>query len=300
MLQKLTQVGIESRRKRGLNKLYSDAGARGLYLKTTKADTASWIFRWRDRATKKLRDMGLGTVHEISLAAARDKANDLRKLVYLGIDPISERERALNEMRAATATQMTFAQCTETYIDSLSPSWGNEKHRQQWENTLKSYAYPLIGSLPASEILLAHVVKVLKPIWTTKTETATRVRGRIESILDWATVSGFRSGDNPARWKGNLDKILPKPSKLKNVVHHPALPWQEIQSFMAKLKLRNGMSARALEFAILTAARSGEVRFMTWDEIDSDSNMWTIPAARMKSRRAHRVPLNSAAIKLLD
>ena len=194
---------------------------------------------------------------------------------------------------------MTFDQCADAYINAHRLEWKNEKHISQWRNTLATYAGPVIGHLPVAEVTTPLVVKILNLVWETKTETATRLRGRIEKILDWATVAGYREGENPARWRGHLENLLAKPRKLAKVTHHPALPWKEMGRFMVALRRQPGNAARALEFAILTAARSGEVRNATWDEIDTEAALWTIPAERMKMKKEHRVPLSSNALKLL-
>jgi len=202
-------------------------------------------------------------------------------------------------VQAAIAAQRTFDECSEAFIEDKRAEWSNAKHADQWTNTLATYASPVMGSLIVRDVGLPHVLDVLKPIWTTKTETATRLRARIEAVLDWATVHGYRSGDNPARWRGHLDNLLPRPSKVAKVEHHAALPVASMPEFMGQLRKAAGQGARALEFAILTAARSGEVRGATWDEIDMDEAVWTVPAARMKADREHRVPLSPAAVRLL-
>jgi len=245
------------------------------------------------------REFGLGSYPTVTLEQARARAREVRQQVWQGIDPVAARRDAQGALRTAEAKRVTFDQAAVTCWRSKSKEFKNRKHAAQWLATLKRYASPSIGSLPVDQIELAHVLAVLEPIWETKTETASRLRGRIESVLSWATVSGYRSGDNPARWKANLDQVLPKPNKLKPVRHHAALPWPEVGSFMVELRKRDGMAARALEFAILTAARSGEVRLATWDEIDLDATVWTIPGERMKAGLTHRAPLSAPALKLL-
>jgi integrase len=195
---------------------------------------------------------------------------------------------------------MTFKACAVAYIEAHRAEWKNSKHAQQWENTLTTYAYPVFGDLPVSSVDDALILKVLMPIWESKTSTAARLRGRIEQVLDWATFGKFRHGENPARWKGHLDNSLAKPSKVSKVKHFAALPYAEIGPFMAELRKREGLGARGLEFAILTAARSGEVRGATWDEIDLTNRLWIIPAARIKGQKEHRVPLADAAVELLQ
>ena len=261
----------------------------GLWLQIAKGGSKSWVFRFT--LNGKRREMGLGPLHTIGLADARKRAQECRLLVFDRIDPIEKRR--LTHARDG----ITFDQCADAYMDAHRSSWRNAKHAAQWSSTLKAYATPVIGALPVSEIDTALVMRVLQPIWKTKTETASRLRGRIESVLGWATTSGYRSGDNPARWRGHLENLLAAPAKVKKVNHHPSLPWQEIGRFMSNLITMEGAAARALEFLILTASRSGEVRLARWDEIVDD--MWIIPASRMKGGREHRVPLSAKARKLL-
>lgn len=220
--------------------------------------------------------------------------------VERGVDPIAQRAATYSAMMAARGAEITFEQASEKFVEAKAHEWVNAKHTAQWLSTLSNYAFPIVGKLQIRDVTLAHVVKILEPIWTTKTETATRLRGRIENVLDWATVRGYRQGDNPARWKGHLDKILPKPSKVSKVEHHSAVPVVQIGTFVAALRQQNGIAARALEFLALTAARSGEVRGALWSEIDIHSEVWTIPASRMKAGREHRVPLSPSAVSLLN
>lgn len=274
-------------------------GADGLLLQV-RPNGAAWLLRYvagtREDGKPWRRDMGLGPYPEISLADARGKARELRKMVRDGIDPI-EHKRA-QQARRRPAKALTFDEAARRLIAAKEPEWKNAKHAAQWRNTLATYASPVIGRVPVDEIETRHVEAVLLPIWTTKTETAKRVRMRIEAVLDWAKVAGHRAGENPARWRGHLDKLLPRPSKVAKVESQPALPYADMHRFMAALRARTG-SARALEFAILTAARSGEVRGATWDEIDMDAGLWTIPAERMKADREHVVPLSEQALALL-
>lgn len=272
-------------------------GVSGLLLRVSPTGARSWILRVM--VGKKRRDIGLGGFPTVTLADAREKAREARRLIEKGIDP-ADRRKAARMALAAAQDAMTFSQATEAFLRAKEHEWRNPKHRDQWYSTLSTYAFPVMGSLPVAEVSLRHVVDALEPIWTTKTETAKRLRGRIESVLAWATVSGHRTGDNPARWRGHLDAVLPAPSKVSRVRHHRALPWTELGPFMAGLRQREGMAARALEFAILTAARSGEVRMATWDEIDLEARCWTVPADRMKAGREHRVPLSGAAVALLE
>lgn len=291
-VEKLSALAVSKAKTPG----YLSDGA-GLYLQVSKTGTKSWIFRFT-RAGKQ-REMGLGPVHTIGLAEARAKARDCRALLLNGKDPLETRNSEKMAEALERAKMITFDQCASAYIAAHRSSWKNVKHGNQWENTLATYAGPIIGALPVASVDTGLVVKVLSPIWSSKTETATRLRGRIESILDWATVSKYRVGENPARWRGHLENLLADPSKLGRVEHHPALPWQELGAFMVDLRSREGIAARAVDFAILTAARSGEVRGATWSEIDIAGALWIIPAARMKAGREHRVPLSTAAIALL-
>jgi integrase len=279
---------------------YGDGG--GLYLQITgdgdKSVSKSWIYRYQINGRR--RDMGLGPVALFSLAEAREKALAARRLVYEGIDPIEAKAAKTAEQKRAEAAALTFEQCAERYIEAHKAGWKNAKHGAQWTATLKAYVYPSSGSLPISGIDTELVLKILEPIWTTKAETASRVRGRIEAILDWAKTLGYRSGENPARWKGHLDHLLPARSKVAKQEHHAALPWAEAGAFMAALRGQEGISARALEFAILTAVRTSEALGATWGEIDLASKLWTVPAERMKAGREHRVPLSEAAIGILN
>jgi integrase len=271
--------------------LYPDGG--GLYLQITKAGVKSWLLRFMLRG--QARAMGLGPLIDVSLADARKQASACRRLLLDGIDPIDARKahRTVAQLEAAKA--MTFRQCAEGYIAAHKPGWRNTKHADQWTNTLATYAYPIFGRLPVQQIDVALVMKVLEPIWTAKTETASRVRGRVEAVLDWATTRGHRRGENPARWKGHLENLLPRRSKVQKVKHHPALAYQEIGAFMATLRAQEGIAARALEFTILTAARTGEVTGARRDELDRDATTWTVPGGRIKGGKEHRVPLSEPA-----
>lgn len=277
--------------------LHSVGEVAGLYLQIQSESARSWILR--AKVGGRRRDFGLGRYPDVTLEQARNRAREMRQQIWQGIDPAMARKAAQDVLRAAEAKRLTFDQAALQCWRARSQEFKNDKHAKQWLNTLTIYVSPSLGNLPVSDIELPHVVKVLEPIWTTKTETATRVRQRIEAVLAWATVNQFRSGDNPARWKGNLEHALPKPAKVKKVTHHAALPWQDMGAFMADLRKREGIAARALEFAILTAARSGEVRGAAWDEIDLRAKLWTVPAERMKAGKKHRVPLSGRAIKLL-
>jgi len=270
---------------------------KGLWLVVDKAGNRRWVFRFMLRGTA--REMGLGSLDTTSLAEARQKAQDARTQLAQRIDPLEARREAEAKARLAAARTMTFKAAAEDYIREHSASWRNQKHAAQWGSTLAAYAYPIIGGLPVADIDRAMVLKILRPIWTEKNETASRVRGRIEAILDWATVHDLRKGDNPARWRGNLDKALPKRASARTVRHHPALPFRQIAGFMADLRQQWGTGARALEFAILTAARTGEVIGAQWQEIDLEAGLWTVAADRMKAQAAHTVPLSPRAVEVL-
>ena len=293
VVRALTAVAVRNQKKPGM---YCDG--RGLYLKVARGGTKSWIFRWRDRVSGQLRDKGLGSVFDVTLEQARVAAGACRQQVRDGSNPIDVAKQRIQMARLERAKQMTFGECAGKYIEAHRAGWDNSKHAAQWANTLATHA-ALLTDLPVSAIDTALVVKCLDPIWATKTETATRVRQRIEAVLDWATVRKLRVGDNPARWRGHLDKLLAKPEKLKRVRHRPALPFSEIGSYMAILRGKEGNGARALELQILTACRPGEVAGARWEEIDLDAALWTIPAPRMKARRDHTVPLAPAAVELL-
>ena len=271
---------------------HSVGGVPGLHL-SISANGASWILR--AMVGGKRRDIGLGSRKYITLKMAREKARAAREKIEQGLDPVIERRSARDALRNA----VTFDEAAARFIEAKSPEWSNPKHRAQWKATLDTYASPRIGTLPVDRVNLPHVLEILSPIWTTKTETASRVRMRVESVLAWATASGYRSGDNPARWKGNLDVLLAKPSKVKKVEHHAALAIDALPAFVADLRGRDGVAARALEFLILTATRSGEVRGATWDEFDLKSGVWIIPGERMKAGKEHRVPLCARALALV-
>jgi integrase len=277
----------------------------GLALQVLPTGARTWILR--ATVGNRRREMGLGGYPEVSLADARTLARQARQKIRDGIDPIEERRAARAALLAGAANVMTFKGAADAFIATKEVEWKNPKHREQWKATLERYAYPTLGKLSVADIELSHVIGVLQPIWGKIPETASRLRGRIEAVLDWATVSGYRTGLNPARWRGHLDKKLAQPSKLKarqNELtgrdgHHAAMPIDDANSFMTKLKSADGMGARALEFAILTAARSGEVRGATWAEIDLEAAVWAVPAGRMKAGKEHRVPLSKAAGDLL-
>jgi integrase len=291
-LNRLTARTVAAATKSGL---YADGG--GLYLRVGRGGAKSWCLRYM--LDGKAREMGLGGLAKIGLADARKKAAAQRLLLVDKIDPLKRREAENSAKKVEAARSMTFAQCARAYIDSHTAGWRNAKHAQQWAHTLATYVYPEFGSVPVGDVDVAMVMRVLEPIWAIKPETASRVRGRIEAVLDWAKARGFRAGENPARWRGHLSNLLPSSSKVRPVKHHPALPYPEISAFMTDLRGRQGAAADALEFLILTVARTGEVIGARWPEVDFAARMWTVPAARMKGGREHRVPLTSAAMSVL-
>jgi integrase len=290
MAGKLTAVKVRALTAPGR---YGDG--KGLWLQVRDAQHRSWLFRFK--LFGRERAMGLGPVEDVTLAEAREEADACRKLLRQGIDPIEHR-RADRAAKAAAARGITFRDVAERYIAAHAAGWRNAKHAEQWRATLATYAFPVFGDQPVHAIDTGLVMRVLEPIWAAKTETASRLRGRIESVLDYAAARGWRSGENPARWRGHLQKLLPARSKVQRVEHHPALPWRQMGAFMAALRAHDGVAARALEFAILTAARTGEVIGARWAEIDGD--VWTVPGERMKAGREHRVPLSAAALAVLS
>lgn len=276
--------------------LYADG--HGLYLQVAAGGSKSWLFRFmRDG---KARKMGLGPTHTVTLAMARERALECRRLLLDGVDPISQRQEAAKERKLADLRVLTFQEAAGKYIAANKAGWKNEKHAAQWTATLKTYVYPVFGDVAVAAVDVGLVLKVLEPIWTTKAETASRLRGRIESVLDWTTARKYRQGENPARWKGHLDHILPARSRVAKVKHHAALPYSELGAFLEELRGADGVSARALEFAVLTAGRTGEVVGAKWDEFDLDAKQWTVPAERMKAGKVHRVPLSDRALEILD
>lgn len=273
-------------------------GVPGLALVVHASGTRSWILRYKIGGIR--RDMGLGSFDDVTLASAREAARTARAKIVSGLDPIQQRKAARSALVAEMATALTFSECATKYMEAYESGWRNPKHAQQWRNTLESYANPVIGQMLVRDVALPHVMKVLEPIWHQKTETAKRLRGRLESVLDWAITRDLRSGPNPARWKGHLDTLLAQPGKISKAKHHKRLPYAEMPAFMAKLRNQTGIGAKALEFTILTAARSGEVRAATWDEFDLKAGIWTVPADRMKAGKEHRVPLSDAALAILS
>lgn len=275
---------------------YGDGG--GLWLQVSAVGTKSWIFRFT--MAGRAREMGLGALHTVTLAQARDKALTCRQQVLEGIDPIEARNATRMIAAVSAARALTFDQCAEAYIETHRAAWRNAKHGDQWTATINTYASPHFGKLPVSAVDTGLVMMALQPIWTTKTETAKRLRGRIESVLSWATAQNYRSGDNPARWRGHLDQLLAAPDKIPGakVKHHPALPYARIGEFMRRLRAEQGTAARAVELIILTATRTSEVFNATAGEFDLKAKVWTIPEGRMKAAKEHRVPLSDAALKL--
>lgn len=271
---------------------HGDGG--GLWLQGGRSQ--SWIFRYA-RAGKTT-DMGLGPLHTVTLAEAREKALRCRKLLLDGIDPKEARRAEHAQIALEVAKAVRFKACAESYIEAHRAGWKNEKHAEQWTNTLTTYVYPIFGGQPVQAVDTALVLKALEPIWTAKHETATRVRSRIERVLDWASSRGYRTGDNPARWNGHLQNLLPKIEKRKRVKHHAALPFDQIGDFLTAVRAQEGVAARALELVILTATRTSDALGATWSEIDLEAAVWTIPAARMKAHREHRVPLSAQAVKV--
>jgi integrase len=247
----------------------------------------------------KSAEMGLGMLETVPLVDARRRAADARALVLDGVNPIEARKEAKLAQAHASGVKL-FSDVAAAFIKANRDEWENAKHAQQWENTLATYAYPKIGALPVHMIAAGHINDVLAPIWTEKRETATRLRGRIEKILDRATALGYRTGPNPARWRGNLDHILPRDKRRSRITHHAALPFNDMGAFLTTLRAEKGIAARALEFTILTAARTGEVIGARREEFDLDAAVWTIPAGRMKSKREHRVPLSPRAVALIS
>ncbi|WP_179217996.1 site-specific integrase [Delftia sp. K82] len=289
---KLTQLQASRIKEAGMH-----GDGAGLWLKVTEGGSKSWILRYtmagRERWT------GLGPYPDVSLAEARDKAMAWRKQVREGVDPMKVKQEAMATARAEQAKKVTFAWCAAQYIESHRAGWKNAKHAEQWVSTLAMYAEPVVGKMDVALVETEHVVRVLEPIWNSKPETASRLRGRIESILGWASARRLRSGDNPARWKGHLDSLFPARTKVSRTRHFAALPWKDMRPFMTSLEAQAGVGALALRFTILTAARSGEVRGMVWDEVDLSARLWVVPAERMKAGREHRIPLSDAAVALL-
>ncbi|NDY96985.1 tyrosine-type recombinase/integrase [Wenzhouxiangella limi] len=293
--EELNALAVKRLTRPGSHAVGNPAGLH-LYVKPTGA--RSWVLRYHLDGMR--RHLGLGGYPDVPLADARQAAREARALVRQGVDPIEHAQAQRDARQAARAKRLTFADAADRLLRQKVKEFRNPKHAAQWRSTLETYAHPVIGDLPVDKIELVHIVELLNPIWTSKTETATRVRGRVESVLNWATVSGYRSGQNPAAWKGNLDAILPKPTKLKAVEHFAAVPIDDAPGMFAQIRKRKGVAAKAVEFLMLTAARSGEVRGAEWSEIDLQARTWTVPASRMKAEQEHTVPLCDAALALLD
>jgi integrase len=290
---RLTTVTVRQAKRPGLH-----GDGLGLFLQVAKGGTKSWVFRYK--VAGRLRVMGLGPLHTIGLAEARERARECRKLRLDGIDPIDARRGQRAAQRLDAAKAMTFGECADAYIEAHRAGWRNAKHGAQWAATIAAYVDPHFGSLPVQAVDVGLVMRAIEPIWTTKPETASRVRGRIESVLDWATARGYREGENPARWRGHIENLLPKRSQVRRVEHHAALPYAELGAFMAELRGQEGIGALALEFCILTAARTGEVIGARWNEVDQAERLWTVPRERMKAGREHRVPLSDAALAIVS
>lgn len=290
--RRLSAKAVEKQRRAGY---FADGD--GLYLQCSPTRAKSWIFRFTLRG--RAREMGLGSTSTVSLAEARHRAQQARKLLGDGIDPIEHRNAHRAAQALDKARQITFGECAQKYIEAHRAGWRNAKHIYQWTYTLDTYCGPIIGALPVVDVDTGLVLQVLEPIWETKTETASRLRARIENILDWATVRGYREGENPARWKGHLSKLLPPLRKRQRVKHHPALPYEQLGEFMQVLRTQEGTAARALEFSVLTAGRTGEVINARLEEFDLNKAIWTVPAARMKSGREHRVPLPPRTVEIV-
>ena len=289
---KFTAIGVGKITEKGV---YPDGN--NLYLQVTAGGVKSWLFRYMMNG--KAKAMGLGALRAVSLAEARKKAAECHSLIGSGIDPLTARKDEQQQAKLMEARSMTFEQCAVAYIEMHKSSWKNAKHIWQWENTMKRFVYPELGKFSVQDIDVALVMKALEPIWKTTTETATRVRGRIEKILDWASARGYREGENPARWRGKLENLLPAPSKISKVVHQPALPYVDMNEFMVELVKKEGLAALALELTILTATRTGETIKAQWSEFDLKNSIWIIPAIRIKTGKEHRVPLSEPALKIL-
>jgi integrase len=270
----------------------------GLGLKVSSTGARSWVMRVM--VGGKRREFGLGSYPTTQLASARDRARSIRDQIFAGNDPSVAKREAKSALVAAKAKSVTFKKLAEQYIEQHESGWSNSKHAGQWVSTLETYAFPTCGSMVVSEITTPVVLKILEPMWSNKTETASRLRGRIEAVLDYAIAKGLREGPNPARWKGHLSLTLPAKRRVSPIVHHKAIPAKEMPTFYYALNEMDGTASRALEFLTLTAARSGEVRGMLWDEVDLKAKIWTIPPERMKAKREHRVPLSPSAIAILN
>jgi integrase len=289
---RLTALAVNKKRQPGV---YPDGG--GLYLQVSANGARSWIFRYMLHG--RARWMGLGSLHDVGLSEARTLAAESRKRRADGTDPIEARKTTRALARLESAKAVTFADCAAQYIEAHRAGWRNAKHGDQWTNTLKTYAYPAFGTLPVQSVDTELVMRVLDPIWRVKTETASRVRSRVENILDWAKTKGYRQGENPARWRGHLENLLPARGKVRKVQHHPALPYDKIRPFVKALRHEEGTAALALEFAILTGSRTSEVIGARWTEFNLKMALWTVPANRIKGGREHRIPLSAPALAIV-
>ncbi len=292
LTNRLSPKAVASKKKPG-----SHADGGGLYLQVGKSGSKAWLYRFM--LNGRAREMGLGSLQVRTLAEARDEAAKARRLLRDGIDPIEARDAEDKRKALESARSMTFGECAKAYIDAHKAGWKNAKHASQWTNTLETYCGPVFGAQPVQAVDTPLVCRVIEPMWTEKPETASRLRARIERVLDWAMVRGYRDGDNPARWRGHMDKLLPMLKKKNRVTHHAALPFDRVGEFMADLRKQEGFAARALEFVILTATRTSEVTGARWDEFNLSTGVWTIPGERMKAGNEHRVPLSPAAAALI-
>jgi integrase len=292
-INRLTSIAVKRATERGL---YPDG--QGLYLQVAKNGSRSWVLRYRAGLARRY--LGLGALHSTSLAQAREAAAAARRQLLAGQDPVAARQARVAAVRLADARTVTFAAAADLYIASHRAGWKNAQHAAQWSSSIARHVNPILGNLPVQAIDTTLVMQVIEPIWQTHTETAGRVRGRVEAILDWAKVRGYRGGENPARWRGHLDHLLPAKTKVAPVEHFAAMPYADVPAFLVELRQRDGTDARALEFAVLCAARKADIRFADWSEIDFEARTWAVPAGRMKAGREHRVPLSDAAMAVLE
>jgi integrase len=292
VLGKLTMLTVRQARRPGL---HGDGG--GLFLQVGRSGAKSWVFRYKVAGMHRL--MGLGPLNAVSLTDAREAARICRQMRLAGIDPIDKRRAERVQGRLAAARSLSFGECATAYIRAHEPGWRGQKSARQWTASISTFVDPVFGEAPVQAVDTVLVLKAIEAIWRSKPETARRLRGRIESILDWAAARGYRQGENPARWRGHLENLLALRSKVARVEHHPALPYRELAAFMAELRREEGIGAAALEFCILTAARTGEIIGARWDEIDTAERLWIVPAARIKAGREHRVPLSDEALAIV-
>lgn len=304
--ERLTAKQVENLRHPGFHAV---GGVDGLYLRVYDSGARCWVLRYATPEVRHSkagnpyyarRDLGLGGYPDVTLKQARDRAREYREKIRQGVDPAAQRAEARRQWAESLRRGITFEQAAWRAYEAKAPEYRGDSHRKTYIGRLERYAFPVIGHVPVADIGKPEVLSVIEPIWKEKPETANRVRNRIETVLTWAKVAGYREGDNPATWRDNLDRLLPNPKKIRKKEHFPALPWHLVPSFMAALRQREGFSARALEFLVLTAARSGEVRLAQWPEIDLKARTWKIPAERMKAEKAHTVPLSDDAVALLE